>query len=193
MARPVEFDREEAIASAIRVFARHGFEGASTTDLLKSIGIGRQSLYGAFGDKRRLFLEALRHYSAASLAQMRDALATEGQAVEAIEAGLLVGLGSCADLETGCLGVGSIAEFGRSDPDINALNDAAGEAVLALFAARVRDGVTTGELGSNLDPAAVGRMLLVLRSGLKVAVRGGATETEVRDGARLALRGLVRR
>jgi hypothetical protein len=34
-------------------------------------------------------------------------------------------------------------------------------------------------------------MLLILRSGLKVAARGGASEAEVRDSARLALRGLA--
>ncbi|MDR6872025.1 AcrR family transcriptional regulator [Bosea sp. BE125] len=190
MARPTEFDRDEAIASAIKVFARQGFEAASTSDLLEAMGIARQSLYGAFGDKRSLFLEALRRYAAGSLAQMREALA-EGTAAEGIEAALLVGLGSSDDVESGCLGVGSVVEFSRSDPEINALNDAAGETVAAAFSARVRDGVEAGELDAGLDTDAVGRMLLVLRSGLKVAARGGAGEAELRDTARLALRGLT--
>lgn len=191
MARPSEFDRTEAIASAIRVFARHGFEAASTRDLLDGMGIGRQSLYGAFGDKRGLFLEALRQYTDASLAQMRRALA-RGAAIDGIEAALLVGLGSSADIESGCLGVGSIAEFSRSDPDINALNDKASEAVVAAFAERVRDGIADKELDPGLDADAVGRMLLVLRSGLKIAARGGASEAQLRDTARLALRSLKR-
>lgn len=192
MARPSEFDRDEAIASAIKVFARHGFEAASTTDLLEGMGIGRQSLYGAFGDKRGLFLEALRRYAASSLAQMREALAA-GSPAEGIEAALLVGLGSSNDLESGCLGVGSVVEFSRSDPEINALNDTASMAVVAAFAARVRDGIEAGELDAGLDPDAAGRMLLVLRSGLKVAARGGASDSELCDAARLALRGLVMR
>jgi len=191
MARPSEFDRTEAIASAIRVFARHGFEAASTRDLLDGMGIGRQSLYGAFGDKRGLFLEALRQYTDASLAQMRRALA-RGAAIDGIEAALLVGLGSSADIESRCLGVGSIAEFSRSDPDINALNDKASEAVVAAFAERVRDGIADKELDPGLDADAVGRMLLVLRSGLKIAARGGASEAQLRDTARLALRSLKR-
>ncbi|MDR6829007.1 AcrR family transcriptional regulator [Bosea sp. BE271] len=192
MARPSEFDRDEAIASAIKVFARHGFEAASTTDLLEGMGIGRQSLYGAFGDKRGLFLEALCRYAASSLAQMREVLAA-GTPAEGIEAALLVGLGSSNDLESGCLGVGSVVEFSRSDPEINALNDTASMAVVAAFAARVRDGIEAGELDAGLDPDAAGRMLLVLRSGLKVAARGGASDSELCDAARLALRGLVMR
>jgi len=192
MARPSEFDREEAIASAIRVFARQGFEAASTSDLLKGIGIGRQSLYGAFGDKRGLFLEALRHYTAGSLTQMREALA-KGTPAESIKAALLVGLGSSDDVESGCLGVGSIVEFSRSDPEINALNDAAGTAVITAFAGRVRAAVEAGEFDTGLDPDAAARMLLILRSGLKVAARGGAGDSELSAAADLALRSIVRR
>lgn len=191
MARPSEFDRDEAIASAIKVFARHGFEAASTSDLLEGMGIGRQSLYGAFGDKRRLFLEALRRYSTDSLAQMTRALSA-GTAAEAIEAALLIGLGGSDEIESGCLGVGSIVEFSRSDPEVNALNDAAATQVVTAFAARVADGVADGSFDPGLDSEAVGRMLLVLRSGLKVAARGGASEAELKNSARLALRGLAR-
>lgn len=191
MARPSEFDRDEAIASAIKVFARHGYEAASTSDLLEGMGIGRQSLYGAFGDKRRLFLEALRRYAADSLAQMRAAL-SGGTAAEGIEAALLVGLGSSADIETGCLGVGSIIEFSRSDEDVNALNDAASRTVIADFAQRVRDGMASGAFDPDLDAEAAAGMLLALRSGLKVSARGGADEVQLRDIARLGLRALAR-
>lgn len=191
MARPSEFDRDEAIASAIKVFARHGYEAASTSDLLEGMGIGRQSLYGAFGDKRRLFLEALRRYAADSLAQMRAAL-SGGTAAEGIEAALLVGLGSSADIETGCLGVGSIVEFSRSDEDVNALNDAASRTVIADFAQRVRDGMASGAFDPDLDAEAAAGMLLALRSGLKVSARGGADEVQLRDIARLGLRALAR-
>lgn len=191
MARPLEFDRDEAINLAIKVFARHGYEAASTSSLLEGMGIARQSLYGAFGDKRRLFLEALRQYSAASLAQMREALA-RGAAAEGIEAALLVGLGSSTDVESGCLGVGSIVEFSRSDPDINAQNDAASAVVVAAFAERVREGVATGAFDAGVDAQAAGRMLLTLRSGLKVSARGGATPAELKEIAKLALRALLR-
>lgn len=189
MARPSEFDRDEAIASAIKVFARHGYEAASTSDLLEGMGIARQSLYGAFGDKRRLFLEALRRYAADSLAQMREAL-DSGSPAEGVEAALLVGLGSSADVETGCLGVGSIVEFSRSDPDVNAQNDAAGVAVVTAFADRVRDGMAAGQFDPGLDAEAAAKMLLALRSGLKVSARGGASDTDLREAAQLALRGL---
>ena len=63
MARPREFDRDHVLGKAIGVFASHGYEGASTEVLLARMGISRQSMYDTFGDKRRLYLEALERYA----------------------------------------------------------------------------------------------------------------------------------
>jgi AcrR family transcriptional regulator len=190
MARPAEFDRDDAIQAAIGVFARHGFAAASTTELLEAMGIARQSLYGAFGDKHSLFLEALERYSQGSLSRMLSAMAGAGSASAALEAALLLDLACGGDIESGCLGVGSIAEFGRSDADVNAVGDRAGVEVVAAFADQVGRGVASGELKPGLDPNAVGRMLLTLKSGLKVAARGGASDAEVRQSVRLVLDGI---
>jgi AcrR family transcriptional regulator len=70
MARPREFDRDEAVRLAIDVFREKGFEGTSTDDLLCAMGIGRQSMYDTFGDKRGLYIEALRRYNAESVAEI---------------------------------------------------------------------------------------------------------------------------
>jgi len=101
----------------------------------------------------------------------------------------MIDLGSGSDLEAGCLGVGSISEFGRSDEGVNALSDRAGARFVSMLAARVDRGVKAGELKPSLDPIAVGRMLLTFKSGLKVAVRGG--DEEARQSARLVLAGLA--
>jgi AcrR family transcriptional regulator len=190
MARPTEFDRDEAIGKAIEVFADHGYEGSSTAELLARMGIGRQSLYGAFGDKKRLFLRALECYNAGSLAQMETALGAQGSPRAAIEAALLAFAGPDAAPETGCLGVGSIAEFGRSDPEINAVNDAAATRFKAAFAARLAEGVAAGEFAPDLDPQVAAEFLLTVRSGLKIAARDGADLNRLRSSVLLAMRGL---
>ena len=66
MARSKEFDRDAALQAAILTFAARGFEGTSTDDLLLAMGIGRRSMYDTFGDKRQLYLAALRRYAADS-------------------------------------------------------------------------------------------------------------------------------
>src|ERR1700674_266810 len=70
MARPKEFDREDALRRAIPVFWKKGFARTSTEDLVAAMGIGKQSLYDTFGDKRGLFLEALRTYNSEGVASL---------------------------------------------------------------------------------------------------------------------------
>ena len=64
MGRPREFDVDDALDRAMRVFWAKGYQGASLDDLLAAMGIGRGSLYKAFGDKRSLYLAALQRYDA---------------------------------------------------------------------------------------------------------------------------------
>lgn len=155
------------------------------------MGLSRQSLYGAFGDKRGLFLEALERYSERSIGRMREAMDSQASAVAGLEVALLLDLGGGSDVESGCLGVGSVAEFGRSDPDISGHSDRAGIRATSAFSECVQRGIETGEFRSGIDPIAVGRMLLTLKSGLKVAARGGATEDDNRETVNLVLSGLL--
>ena len=62
MARPKQFDRDEALERAMAVFWRRGYEGTSVRDLVEHMGINRGSLYDTFGDKRTLFLAAVDRY-----------------------------------------------------------------------------------------------------------------------------------
>src|SRR5882724_7701878 len=62
MGRHKEFDREETLHKAMEVFWSRGFEAASIQQLVKHMGINRQSLYDTFGDKHALYLQALDRY-----------------------------------------------------------------------------------------------------------------------------------
>src|SRR5579862_7350991 len=62
MARTKGFNPQRALAKAMGVFWRLGYENASTETLMKAMGIARQSLYDTFGDKRALYLKALAYY-----------------------------------------------------------------------------------------------------------------------------------
>ena len=59
MGRPRTFSESDVVASASAVFARRGFAAASVDDLVRATGVGRASLYGAFGSKDGLFQRCL--------------------------------------------------------------------------------------------------------------------------------------
>ena len=60
--RPKTFDRETALDAAMLLFWERGFEQTCVDDLAAAMGIQTSSLYATFGDKEKLFLEAIEHY-----------------------------------------------------------------------------------------------------------------------------------
>jgi TetR/AcrR family transcriptional regulator, copper-responsive repressor len=62
--RPRAFEPEVALSRALDTFRDGGFAATSLDDLSAAMGINRPSLYGAFGDKRDLFLKAYARYRA---------------------------------------------------------------------------------------------------------------------------------
>ena len=78
MPRPREFDRQEALQRALETFQEKGFEAASLQELVDRMGIGRASLYGTFGNKERLFGEAMDLYARESEARLLATLSSPG-------------------------------------------------------------------------------------------------------------------
>lgn len=192
MARPREFDRDTALQRAIETFAQHGFEGTSTPMLLDAMKIGRQSLYDTFGDKRALYLEALRTYSEESVGATLAAMFAHGDVREGIEHALRT-FAESASTPAGmaCLGIHAVAEFGTSAGDVNAVTRAVGERTILAFESRLRDGIARGEIASGLDPQAGAHFLLATLSGLKIAARGGAPRDVLRQIIAVAMRALT--
>src|SRR5260370_40257623 len=81
--------------------------------------IGRQSMYDTFGDKRRLYAEALERYQLNNVAGHIERLRSVAAPLAGIEA-MLVGMISSdkATREKGCMGVGAICEFGKADTEL---------------------------------------------------------------------------
>src|SRR5579872_4696864 len=72
--RPRGFDERDALEKATRVFRSKGYDGVTIDDLVVGMGVGRPSLYSVFGDKRAIFLRALRAYADAKGARAAKAL-----------------------------------------------------------------------------------------------------------------------
>ena len=191
MARPQEFDRDQVLTAAIKTFSKFGYDGTSTDVLLKSMGISRQSMYNTFGDKKRLYLEALQSYSFESIGNIASTLQSSNSPMAAIEATLLgFVLSMQPSSESGCLGVGAICEFGRRDREIAAISDATSAALQNVFEAAVQRAKDKGEVASDVKPKDAALFLGVTLTGLKVAARSGAKPEALRAIAHTALRSL---
>lgn len=191
MARPKEFDRDTALQQAISVFCDHGYEGSSTAMLLGAMAVSRQSLYDTFGDKRRLYLEALQRYVADSVAEQIRSLNAAPSALKGIEAALLAfAAKAAATPASGCMGIGATCEFGRSDQEVTLLIETADRALSSAFEHRLAAAKASGEIASDLDVRAATDFLKANLAGIKLAARGGASPETLRSIARMAIRSL---
>src|SRR5918999_3717922 len=84
MARHKEFDRDEVLQRAMEVFWSRGYEAASVGELVKRMGINRQSLYDTFGDKHTLYLAALDRYREVEGRKMFEVLERPGPVKRAL-------------------------------------------------------------------------------------------------------------
>jgi TetR/AcrR family transcriptional repressor of nem operon len=191
MARPKEFERDTALDSAIAIFCDHGFEGTSTDALLDKMGISRQSLYDTFGDKRRLYLEALQRYVQDGVAIQIAVLNAPPSPLKGIEA-VLLAMASKASVAgaPSCMGIGATCEFGQSDAEVSALIGASGKRLLSALERRLAEAKTKGEVGKDVDQRAAAQFVKATIAGMKLAARGGATGDTLRNIARMALRSL---
>src|ERR1700738_3636772 len=73
MARPRKFDETDVVAAARDEFWTRGYAATSVDDLTNVTGLGKGSLYGAFGDKHGLFLRAPNDYTGSALIGVRAA------------------------------------------------------------------------------------------------------------------------
>ncbi len=194
MARPKEFDAAAALQAAVWVFREQGYAGASLSDLTRRMGLGRPSLYAAFGDKRRLFLAALACDEADTLAALARALGAKPSARDALRAFFEdfvkqteAGMGS-----DGCLCVNTVAEFGSRDPEIAEHLRRHQAAVEALFHETLLRGRAHGEFWDSLDLVATARFLAVTRTALLLLLKLRPAPAAVRDIASTALHVLER-
>ncbi len=173
MARPKEFDREQALDRAMELFWSRGFEATSVGDLVSHLGVGRQSLYDTFGDKRALYLAALDRYRERFGPAVPDALRRPGPirrlVREILQAAIESGL---ADPSRTCMLVSAAAERCPEDTDVQRRFCANAGAMEKAFAARFEEARRAGEIGAHHDPVALARYFVNALFGLQVSAKG---------------------
>lgn len=170
MARTREFDTEAAVEAAMSCFRRAGYAGTSIQDLVDATGVGRGSLYAAFGSKEGLYLAALDRYRARYAEPLVGVIA-EGVAAKAVVREVLMGIvDAIVDDESGeaCLIVAAAGELAHRDQVVrDRLQGTIQSLEEALFELVLR-GQASGEISSGRSAAAVAWLLVTTIQGLRV-------------------------
>ncbi|EID56183.1 TetR/AcrR family transcriptional regulator [Saccharomonospora xinjiangensis] len=191
MPRPREFDEDTAVAGALRAFRATGYEATSTQELCEATGLGRSSVYNAFGSKHELFRRALHRYFDDVLRHFRALVAEQRPARETFRAVFTSVLDDEAGPDApGCFAVNTASELGGRDPAITKALHRHGEEMISLYTEIVERGQRDGELKSDATPEAVAQFVFATVGGLRVLARNGFDRTALENVAERALAAL---
>ena len=174
--RPLSFDRDAALEQAMRLFWRHGYETTSISDLTHAMGITAPSLYTAFGDKRRLFLEAARRYAGdpEAIREAIDGAATARDAAAMLLTNAVVVFTGEAT-PPGCLLASATASGSAASSDVQAVVAGYRRAICDRLQARIERDMANGALPNETDPATLAALVVTMVQGLSVLARDGAS------------------
>lgn len=193
MGRPCGFDQDEALERALGVFWRLGYEGASLDDLCQAMGIGRQSLYNTYGDKRTLFLRCLRRYTERNEVALREHLGGVRPVQRAFAALFDQALGQPDERKRmGCFSINTGMELAPRDVEVGDLI-ARGQRMLEdVFTEALEAGAGRAELAPGSDCRALGRFLVGTLLGVTVLLKSDPRSPAPRAMVDVALQALAR-
>ncbi len=189
MARPRTFDEADVVEAARDQFWNRGYGATSVDDLTAATGLGKGSLYGAFGDKYSLFLRALDRYCVAAMDRVSAQLRAPGvpafgrltNHVRAMVAEII------ADTERrGCLMSKSSAELGGDDQVDRIVGDSLRRWHTELVDCLV-EAQADGTVAAEADPQALATMVLAQVRGLDVLRKGGIKPAQIAAAAEQVL------
>src|SRR5882724_8109710 len=162
--RPRAYEPEVALGKALDLFRKGGFAATSLDDLSAATGMNRPSLYGAFGDKRELYIKSYQRYRDDARAAMLDIFREEmplRQRLQRIEA--------------------------VADPDIRAMVLEGFSELDKAFAVCFRRGQEKGELPESADPFVLAQLASATIHTIAIRARARVPRKELEAIAKGAI------
>jgi TetR/AcrR family transcriptional regulator, copper-responsive repressor len=182
MGRPREFDADDALERATRLFWTKGFEHTSLDELCAATGLGRSSLYAAFGDKRELYLKTLEHYRDAYRELARRTLADDPTLRVFLQRFFAAALDLYLAGEggpRGCYSIGTAATVAVVDADVRAFLADTTRSTDAFLKSRIVKAKDRGELAPDADPRALAYLATATMHTIAVRSRAGIPRAEL--------------
>ncbi|WP_232664259.1 TetR/AcrR family transcriptional regulator [Pseudonocardia sp. TRM90224] len=184
MGRPRQFSDTAVLDAAMTVFWERGYEGASTQELCERTGLGRGSLYNAYGSKHRLYEQAIQRYAATAGARQLQMLAEPAATVKGALRELMIGVID-ADLadpgRRGCLALNAATEACGRTATVAALVRRQFDDLEQAICHLVTVGQRTGELRTDRPPMQVARTFQSAYYGLRALAKVTADRQALLD------------
>lgn len=188
--RPIEYDPDLALERARDVFWSSGFAASSLDALSEATGMNRPSLFGAFGDKEKLYITTLEQYRDRGVASLRETLSgarhLRVELANVYAKATDVYLAS-RDAARGCLLVGTASVEAPNRPAVRRVLAESLGAFNAVIEERMRKAIADGEISTNCDAQALASVASAVMHSLAVRARAGANRRELDELSRTAI------
>ncbi|MFE2543941.1 TetR/AcrR family transcriptional regulator [Actinacidiphila glaucinigra] len=170
MARVREFDTDTAVEAAMNAFRAKGYEGTSVQDLVDATGVGRGSLYAAFGSKEGLYLAAMDRYREQYALPLVEVLRSGAPGRELLREVLVAAVDEIArdGSRRACLIVGAAMERVAHDPRVATHVESTTALLEDALAQVVAQAQADGQVSGKRDARDLARYLVVTMHGLRV-------------------------
>jgi AcrR family transcriptional regulator len=159
--RPRAYEPEVALARALDVFWKEGFAATSLDDLSAATGMNRPSLYGAFGDKRELYIKSYESYRNRARVRMGEVFSLDMKLRPLLEQIFAIALDmylSGQDGPRGCFTVMTATSEAVFDPKIRELVIGGLDEMDRFFARILKRAQERGELAASADPQVLAKL-----------------------------------
>ncbi|GEM_PF-2052033 len=189
--KPKQFNPEQTLATIADVFARSGYEGTSLGDLVKSTGLGRQSLYNTYGDKRAMLAKSLESFESRTTAA-RTLSNAELPGLKRIEGFFFEILSYSRNPKySGCLITNLLLEKGATDSSVLEAASRRWHQARDALKKAIKAGKKDGSIRPDVDDELVSYALMNLLSGMRVTVRATRSLKQVSKVIQLSLNALL--
>src|SRR3954470_3405442 len=180
--RPRAYQPDIALGKALDLFRSEGFAATSLDQLSAATGMNRPSLYGAFGDKRELYIKSYQRYREDARASMVEIFRQEMPVRRRLERIFASALNIYLSGETGprgCFTVVTAASEAVGDPDIRAMVLDGLNELDKAFASCFRRAKEKGELPDNADPAVLAQLASATVHSIAIRSRARVSRKEL--------------
>jgi AcrR family transcriptional regulator len=186
--RPRAYEPDVALAKALDLFRKDGFAATSLDDLSAATGMNRPSLYGAFGDKRELYIKSYQRYRNDARTAMIEVFRSEQPIRERLKRIFAIALDIYLGGESprGCFTVMTAASEAVADPDIRAMVLKGFVELDKAFITCFRRAKEKGELSDRADPLVLGHLASATIHTIAIRARARVPRKELEaivDGA----------
>jgi TetR/AcrR family transcriptional repressor of nem operon len=190
MARPRSFDTQKVLRATERQFALTGYAGTSFDDISAATGLGRGSLYAAFGDKHGLFVHGLADYCDRREDELRAMLAGDDEgAIDRLRAFVKDAAWSVQRDQdhVGCMAARFAVELAGRDAEVAQRIRLDFAAIQAALIACLETAQRHGDLEADTDLPVIARHLFAVVRGLEVLASAGERPEDLQAAAEQAL------